>query len=60
MTIVTITSVGYGDYYPKTIPGKCVVMVMAIWGAVMLSFIVLFVSNAFKLSESQDNVIHKI
>lgn len=60
MSVITITSVGYGDIYPNTVPGKCVVMLMSIWGAVMLSFIVLFVSNSFSLTEMQEDAMHHI
>lgn len=60
VTIITITSVGYGDISPSTVAGKIVVMFMAIWGAVILSFIVLLVSNAFALTDHQENAMVQI
>ena len=52
--VITLTSVGYGDFYPESWIGRCVIMCCAIWGAVMISFIVLVVSNIFKMSEVQE------
>lgn len=45
--IITITSVGYGDFTPKSFIGRTIISICAIWGAVMISFIVLVVSNIF-------------
>jgi len=52
-----MTTVGYGDVSPKTLTGKMIVMFTAVWGTVMISFIVLMVSNAFKMSEVQSHAI---
>lgn len=49
--IITITSVGYGDFTPKSFIGRAIISICAIWGAVMISFIVLVVSNIFQLTE---------
>ena len=45
-----MTTVGYGDYQPYTYPGKIVIMFTALWGAFMISLILLTVSNIFKMS----------
>ena len=50
LVIITISSVGYGDISPESVPGKFVVMIMALWGAVLMAFVVNIVSNAFDLS----------
>ena len=49
--IITLTSVGYGDFAPKTWIGRTVIMFCALWGAVMISFIVLVVSKIFRLTD---------
>ena len=59
-SIITITSVGYGDISPQTITGKCIIMATSIWGAILLSFLVLFVINAFNLDENQTNAISHV
>lgn len=38
--VVTMTTVGYGDYYPRTIPGRLQTFVLAVWGSVVLSLTV--------------------
>lgn len=52
MVIVTITTVGYGDLVPKTDPGKVIIMVTAVWGAVMMALVVLSMSKIFEMKES--------
>ena len=44
LVIVTMTTVGFGDLTPHTYPGKIIIMVTAIWGAFMISLVVLTVS----------------
>ena len=51
MVIVTSTSVGFGDIVANTPEGRTVIMICAIWGAVLMAFIVLLVTNNFNLSE---------
>lgn len=58
--VITLTSVGYGDFFPKSWPGRTVIMACAIWGAVMISFIVLVVSNIFNLSNEQEQAFNKL
>ena len=51
-TVITITTVGYGDIKPFTVPAKFLVMITAIWGAIMISLIVLTVSSVFDLKKN--------
>lgn len=44
MTVMTITTVGYGDFSPYSLEGKCVMMVAALSGALMISLFVLVTS----------------
>jgi len=52
--MITLTTVGYGDISPQTIFGKAIIMFTAVWGAIMVSFVVLVVSNAFNMTEVED------
>jgi voltage-gated potassium channel len=45
--IITLTTVGYGDVYPVTAPGKAVAAVTAVLGLVMLALPVGIVATAF-------------
>lgn len=49
--IITLTTVGYGDIQPETIPGKIIIMFCALWGAVMISLVVVAVSKVFDLGD---------
>lgn len=51
LVMITMTTVGYGDVYPRTPTGKIIIMFTAVWGAVMISFVVLMVSNVFNMND---------
>lgn len=46
-----MTTVGYGDLKPETAPGKIICMFAALFGAFMISLMVLIVSQAFELKK---------
>ena len=52
-TVVTLTTIGYGDFSPLTIPGKIVTMILAFWGALLLSLLVVVLSSIFQLNENE-------
>lgn len=60
LIVITMTTVGYGDFLPHTIPGQIVIMFTALWGAFMISLIVLLVTNIFDLSEEQHRAFQQI
>lgn len=47
----TMTTVGYGDISPSTIPGRCIAMVTALWGTFLISLMVVIVTNIFQLNQ---------
>ena len=51
LVVVTITTVGYGDITAKSLIGKVMLMLGAIWGAFLISLIVLVVANVFDLEK---------
>lgn len=53
LIIITMTTVGFGDLNAHTVPGKLVIMFTALWGAFMISLIVLLVTNIFDLTREQ-------
>lgn len=49
VTIITVTTVGYGDISAVTFPGKLVTIAMAISGTFIMALVVSVVSSAFEL-----------
>lgn len=42
-TIITMSTVGYGDLSPRTMIGKIIMLIAALWGAFLISLMVLLV-----------------
>ena len=49
-TIITMTTVGYGDVVPATMFGRLVAILAAIWGTFLISLLILSVGNIFGLN----------
>jgi hypothetical protein len=49
-TIITMTTVGYGDVVPSTMFGRMVAIVAAIWGTFLISLLILSVGNIFAMN----------
>ena len=52
VVIITLTTVGYGDIAPSTLPGRVVAMIIALWGAFLISLLVVTTSSIFELSHN--------
>ena len=51
LMVMTITTVGYGDYMVNTNMGKWVAMFAALWGSFMISLLVLSAASIFELNK---------
>eukprot|EP01017_Pseudomicrothorax_dubius_P034560 TRINITY_DN4758_c0_g1_i6.p1 TRINITY_DN4758_c0_g1~~TRINITY_DN4758_c0_g1_i6.p1 ORF type:complete len:400 (+),score=64.40 TRINITY_DN4758_c0_g1_i6:224-1423(+) len=61
--VVTMTTVGYGDYYPMTSLGRIVAFFICIWGVFVVSLMVVTLSNFLNMSTPEMkafNVIERI
>jgi potassium voltage-gated channel Shab-related subfamily B member 1 len=51
--IITLTSAGYGDLFPKTFFGRLVGVVICFWGVLIISFFVVTVTNMIEFSPNE-------
>ena len=54
--LVTMTTVGYGDYYPTTNLGCLIIIVTAIIGNIIISLIIVSMQNIFMFTENEKKV----
>jgi len=59
-TVITMTTVGYGDIAPSTTPGRCIGLMIALTGTFMISIVVVTVSSIFDLTENQKMALRHI
>ena len=43
--IITMTTIGYGDYFPRTILGRSIIVLASISGVFMVSILVVALTN---------------
>jgi hypothetical protein len=51
--IITMTSVGYGDFFPKTTCGRIVGIMICFFGVIIVSFFVVTVSDVLDLNGAE-------
>lgn len=51
--LVTMTTVGYGDYFPKTNMGRIIGLIIAFWGVFIVSLFVVSLSNMFEFDTGE-------
>jgi hypothetical protein len=55
LVILTMTTVGYGDIYPRTIGGRIVIFFCSIFGVIIVSIVVVSVTNLLEMSKMETN-----
>ena len=58
--MITLSTIGYGDYPPSTVMGRVVIMIATVWGAVLLSLFVTVVSGLFEMSKNENDAINSV
>lgn len=51
--VVTMSTVGYGDITPKTLPGRLLAFLLSIWGVFIISLVVLIFFNFMQLDDQE-------
>jgi hypothetical protein len=52
--IITLSSVGYGELFPKTFYGRIVGIVICFWGVFIVSFFVVSIDNILTFSRQEE------
>ena len=53
LIVVTMTTVGFGDYVPYTTLGKTVALITVLWGTFIISLLIVSVKDLFTLTPKQ-------
>ena len=53
--VVTMTTVGYGDVFPKSYFGRLLGTFICLWGVLLVSLFVVTISEALEFSAPQRN-----
>lgn len=59
-TVITLTTIGYGDISPGTPPGKIITILLAFWGALLLSLLVVVMTSMLSMDANQHMALHQI
>lgn len=60
LSVITLTTVGYGDVYALTFTGRLFTMILALWGATLISLLVVIFSGIFELDKHQKMALNQI
>jgi potassium intermediate/small conductance calcium-activated channel subfamily N protein 2 len=52
--IITLTTTGYGEFYPKTNFGRFIGLIICFWGTFIVSFFVFTVNNMLTFTSSEE------
>lgn len=52
--IITLTTTGFGDIYPKSLLGRIIGLIICFWGTFTVSFFVVSVNNMLNMKPSEE------
>lgn len=57
LTIITMTTVGYGDFYPRTSVGRAIDVMLVIWGIFIVSLMIVVLTNTLSMDSSETRAL---
>lgn len=57
LTIITMTTVGYGDFFPRTLIGRFIDVILVIWGIFIVSLMVVVLTNALDMDANETRAL---
>lgn len=63
LMIVTMATIGYGDFYPRTLPGRAITFFSCICGVVTVSLMTITLQNLLEMTNSESrsyNIVEKL
>jgi voltage-gated potassium channel Kch len=57
LIVFTITTVGYGEYFPRTPLGRLIILFVAIWGTLIISIMVVVVANTLDMEKNEKRTL---
>ena len=63
LMIVTMATIGYGDFYPRTLPGRAITFFSCICGVITVSLLTITLQNLMEMSNAESrsfNIIEKL
>jgi len=55
-----MTTVGYGDIYPQTAGGQVTGIIIALWGAFVISLLIMVTADVFEFSPKEQQAVFYI
>jgi len=60
LTVITMTTVGYGDICPQTAGGQVTGIIIALWGAFVISLLIMVTADVFEFSPKEQQAVFYI
>lgn len=60
LSVVTMTTVGYGDFYPKSLPSRLIGVVLSFWGVYLVSLFLIALDNALEWEDTEEKAYDMI
>jgi hypothetical protein len=58
--IITILTIGYGDFYPQTVVGRCIAVVAVLWGTFLISLMVVSLTISVEFTPQEQKAYDEL